>query len=92
MKSIFFNTRETVFFLAKSSLVNYERDSDDDEHSDDNEDEDSQEQNEDIDEPYSISGIILHATDELDPIPMESITPNEQKIITSDLLNVTPVC
>jgi hypothetical protein len=74
--------------------VNYERDSDDDEHTDEEEEEeedDNEEQDEEDDQSNSNSAVILHGVGESDSVPMESTTFTEQTIVTSDLLNVTPV-
>ena len=80
-------------FVAKSSLVNYGRDSDDDEHTDEEEDEDNdEEQDRDDDQSNSSSAVILHAAKDQDLVTIETTTFTEQTIVTSDLLNVTPVC
>jgi hypothetical protein len=74
-------------------LVNYGRDSDDDEHTDEEEDEDNnEEQDRDDDQSNSSSAVILHAAKDTELIQIETTTFTEQAIITSDLLNVTPVC
>jgi hypothetical protein len=79
------------FFVDKSSLVNYERDSDDDEHTDEEEeDENNEEQLGEDDQSNSNSAGILHGAGEVD-IQIETTTVTEQTIVTSDLLNVTPV-
>jgi len=81
-----------IFFVDKSSLVNYERDSDDDEHTDEEEEEDNNEEQDGEDEQSnSNSAVILHGTGEAD-VQIETTTLTEQTIVTSDLLNVTPVC
>ncbi len=80
------------YFVDKSSLVNYERDSDDDEHSDEEEEEDNdEEQDKEDEQSNSNSAVILHATGEID-LQIETTPFTEQTIVTSDLLNVTPVC
>lgn len=87
-------TKNTSFcFLDKSSLVNYERDSDDDEHSDEEEDEgNSEQQDAEDDNSNSNSAVILHSVGESEFAQNEANALNEQTIVTSDLLNVTPVC
>ncbi|CAF0990502.1 unnamed protein product [Adineta ricciae] len=78
---------------TKSSLVNYERDSDDDEHTDDEDDDENghsnEEQDLDDDQSNSNHAIPSHG-EESDLLQMESSTYAEQTIVTSDLLNVTP--
>ncbi len=74
-------------------MVNYGRDSDDDEHTDEEEDEDNdEEQDRDDDQSNSNSAVILHAARDQDLVTIETTTFTEQTIVTSDLLNVTPVC
>jgi hypothetical protein len=83
------------FFVDKSSLVNYERDSDDEEHTDDEEEEDEEEENNDLqdgeDEQSNSNSIgLAQGTGDVDS-QTESATTAEQTLVTSDLLNVTPV-
>jgi hypothetical protein len=93
LKNISYRKKNTsCYFLAKSSLVNYERDSDDDEHTDEEEQEDdNEEQDGEDDQSNSNSAPVLHGVGELDSVQIESTTYTEQTIVTSDLLNVTPV-
>ena len=83
-----------MFFvlLAKSSLVNYERDSDDDEHTDEEEEEeDNEEQDMEDKQSNSNSADLVQGIGDAD-IQAGTATTSEQTIITSDLLTVTPVC
>ncbi|CAF0803670.1 unnamed protein product [Adineta steineri] len=76
----------------KSPLTNYERDSDDNKHTDEEnkEDNNNEEQNGEDDQSKSNSASVLHSTRESDAIQMESTTYTEQTIITSDLLIFKP--
>ncbi|CAF5159543.1 unnamed protein product, partial [Rotaria magnacalcarata] len=79
------------FTKNKSSLVNYEPESDDEEHTDDEEENETDEEPHVVDDlSNSNSAVILHATGEPDFVQIETSTCNEQTIVTSDLLNVTP--
>lgn len=78
--------------VAKSSLVNYERDSDDDEHTDEEEEEENDEAQDGEDEQSnSDSANLAQGTGETDS-QAGTATSSEQTIVTSDLLTVTPVC
>lgn len=76
-------------------MVNYERDSDDDdEHTDEEEEEEgnNEEQDGDDDQSNSNSAVILYGAGESEFVQIETIAFTDQTIVTSDLLNVTPVC
>ena len=79
-------------FVDKSSLVNYERDSDDDEHTDEEEEEEENNDLQDGEDEQSNSNStgVTHGTGDADN-QTESATTAEQTLVTSDLLNVTPV-
>ncbi len=80
------------YFVDKSSLVNYERDSDDDEHTDDEEEDEENNELQDGEDEQSNSNSagLLHGTGDVEN-QIESATFTEQTLVTSDLLNVTPV-
>ncbi|CAF2320718.1 unnamed protein product [Rotaria sp. Silwood2] len=85
-------THKPTLTKNKSSLVNYEADSGDDEHTDEDEEEDNnEEQDGEDDRSNSNSAVILHATGDADFIQIETTTNTEQTIVTYDLLNVTPL-
>ena len=74
-------------------MVNYARDSDDDEPTDgeDEMEDNNEEQDDEDEESNSNNGIVLHAPGDKDLGQVEDNTSNEQNIATSDSLNVTPV-
>ncbi|CAF0976724.1 unnamed protein product [Rotaria sordida] len=85
-------THKPPFTKNKSSLVSYEADSGDEEHTDEDEEEDNnEEQDGEDDHSNSNSAVILHAPEENDLLQIETTTVIEQTIVTSDLLNVTPL-
>lgn len=80
-----------MVIVAKSSLVNYERDSDDDEHTDEEEEEENIEE-QDMGDEQSNPGSVNPAQGMGDTdIQTGTATSSEQTIVTSDLLTVTPV-
>ncbi|CAF1119163.1 unnamed protein product [Rotaria sp. Silwood1] len=85
-------THKPTLTKTKSSLVTYEADSDDDEHTDEDEEEDNnREQDGDDDHSNSNSAVILHANGDTAFIQIETTTFIEKTIVTSELLNVTPL-
>ncbi|CAF1437477.1 unnamed protein product [Rotaria sp. Silwood1] len=77
-------THKPLLPKNKSSLVSYEADSGDDEHTDEEQDGGDEHSN-------SHSAVILHAPEENDLVQIETTTFTEQRIVTSDVLNVTPL-
>ncbi|CAF3022521.1 unnamed protein product [Rotaria socialis] len=83
-------THKPSFTKNKSSLVNYEPESDDEEHTDDEEEENIEIPYTEDDPSNSNSPVILQRIGESDFVQTKTPTCNEQTIVTSDLLNVTP--